>query len=112
MTKMSTITALTAAIALAIACGSEDAEPPAPVAEEAETAPPAKPPAPEVSSIIVPSEAGDPPWLASREQQQRELWQGASTFHDFTLTDRLPESGITFAHQATADSGKDWIPVH
>jgi len=109
---MSTIAALTAAIALAIACGSEDAAPPAPVAEEAETAPPAKPPAPEVSAIIVPSEAGDPPWLASREQQQRELWQGASTFHDFTLTDRLPESGITFAQQATADSGKDWIPVH
>ena len=33
-------------------------------------------------------------------------------FHDFRLTDRLPESGITFQHRMTEDSGRAEKAIH
>jgi hypothetical protein len=50
--------------------------------------------------------------LPARKAAQLATAQQISVFHDFQLTDRYPESGITFRHQGTDDSGIHYKAVH
>ena len=49
------------------------------------------------------------PVRAFAQQQEADRF---TVFHDFRFTDRRAESGITFRHRATADSGKYYQPNH
>ncbi len=49
---------------------------------------------------------------AQRRQAQLATLDQFQVFHEFTLRDRQPESGITFQHQITADSAKEYKPNH
>lgn len=48
---------------------------------------------------------------ARREKQLRTLGE-FKVFHEFRFRDRQPESGITFMHRVTEDSGKRYKPNH
>ncbi|HEX4498419.1 MAG TPA: CRTAC1 family protein [Thermoanaerobaculia bacterium] len=50
--------------------------------------------------------------LAARKAAQLATASTIAAFHDFQFTDRLPESGITFRHQGTDDSGIHYKAVH
>ena len=50
--------------------------------------------------------------LAARKAAQEKTVQDFKVFYDFQFTDKQPESGITFVHQITDDSGKFYKPVH
>lgn len=63
--------------------------------------------------LPLPSEdAINPPWVDLRRDAQLATAAGISAEHDFRFTDRLAESGITFAHEVTQDSGRLYKPVH
>src|SRR5687767_3483808 len=50
--------------------------------------------------------------LAARAKAQQETVSQFKVFHEFRFTDRLKESGITFAHKAVDDVKKHYRPVH
>ncbi|MFL6235702.1 MAG: CRTAC1 family protein [Thermoanaerobaculia bacterium] len=50
--------------------------------------------------------------LASRKAAQLAAAKQITVFHGFQFTDRQPESGITFRHQGTDDSGIHYKAVH
>jgi len=63
--------------------------------------------------IALPSrDALQAPWLGELAKAQRQAAKDLSVFHDFALTDRQPESGITFRNETTDDSGATYKPVH
>ncbi len=47
-----------------------------------------------------------------RRQEQLQTLGQFEVFHEFTLRDRQPESGITFSHRITDDSGRSYKPNH
>jgi hypothetical protein len=49
---------------------------------------------------------------AARRQEQLKTLDQFEVFHEFNFRDRQPESGITFQHQITADSGRSYKPNH
>ena len=53
--------------------------------------------------------AGD---AAARRSAQLSTLGQFKVFHDFRFKDRQPESGITFKHQCTDDSGRAYKPNH
>jgi hypothetical protein len=114
MTANARACVLAAALVLAggaasVGCGAGDAP--------STTAPPAGVAADEASTrdlptIAHPKEILDPPWLAEREQAQLRTAAGFEVFRDFRFEDRNRESGITFVHRMTDDSGKAYKLVH
>ncbi len=72
----------------------------------------AAPAAGRVDTLYAPAEIRDPPWLEDRRQRQLATRRDFGVRSDFEYVDRLPESGITFRHRCTRDSGRDWRPVH
>ena len=50
--------------------------------------------------------------LQARKKAQMETVSQFTVFHDFQLTDRLTESGITFVHHIVEDAGKHYKAVH
>ena len=50
--------------------------------------------------------------LQARKKVQMETVSQFTVFHDFQLTDRLTESGITFVHHIVEDAGKHYKAVH
>jgi len=50
--------------------------------------------------------------LAARAAAQKKDAASIRVEHGFRFTDRLPESGITFVHRITDDSGRDYKPNH
>jgi len=50
--------------------------------------------------------------LAAREQAERATLGQFKVPIDFRFTDKLPESGITFVHQAVEDAGKTYKAAH
>ena len=63
--------------------------------------------------VSLPSaEAVSPPWVDMRREAQLATAEGLSAEHDFRFTDRIAESGITFVHGVTEDSGRLYKPVH
>jgi hypothetical protein len=65
-----------------------------------------------VTSVNVPAEDVGIDTLAAREQAQRATADQFKVFHGFKLTDRLPESGITFVHGIVDDAGKTYKAAH
>ena len=59
-----------------------------------------------------PEEIINPPWLESGRAAQLSTVGQFKVFYDFTFSDRLEESGITFRHRITPDSGRDYRPNH
>ncbi len=97
--RHSTPTLLTLTLLAATTLGSAGAR--------AETAPPDP-----ASVVVVPSPDLGEDLLGARADAQRRAIGGVEVDHDFTLTDRLPESGITFRHLSTDDGGRDYKMVH
>jgi hypothetical protein len=50
--------------------------------------------------------------LVARAAAQRKDAASIRVEHGFRFTDKLPESGITFVHRITDDSGRDYKPNH
>lgn len=50
--------------------------------------------------------------LAARRAEQRETVREFKVFHDFQYADKISESGITFVHHITDDSGLSYKPNH
>ena len=50
--------------------------------------------------------------LEIRKDLQLKTRDQFEVFHDFTFTDRVDESGITFVHLITEDTAEEFIPVH
>jgi hypothetical protein len=50
--------------------------------------------------------------LEIRKDLQLKTRGQFEVFHDFTFSDRVDESGITFVHQITEDTAREFIPVH
>jgi hypothetical protein len=50
--------------------------------------------------------------LPARKAAQLATAGQFTVFHGFQLTDRLPESGITFRHRGVDDTGRDYKAVH
>ena len=80
-------------------------KPPAPTA-------PGAPVAGQTTKLAKPPEILDASWLEDRKKQQLATLPKFEVFHDFQFIDRLPESGITFAHKIVDDSGKFYIADH
>jgi hypothetical protein len=57
-------------------------------------------------------EAEQPDWLEERASRQSVDWGNRSTFHNFSFQDRLWESGISFKHRCTDNSGFHFKGVH
>lgn len=77
----------------------------------ADEAPPARGSKP-YSILPVESDVLDPPWLAGRAEKQIAAKGEIGVPHDFTFTDRMFESGITFEHEIVDDAGKNHKPNH
>jgi hypothetical protein len=65
-----------------------------------------------VSRLYVPPSIRKSPWLEERRQIQLESAAHFSAFCAFSFTDRIEESGISFRHRITDDSGKRYLPIH
>ena len=50
--------------------------------------------------------------LPARKAAQEKAAREWKVFHDFHFSDRITESGITFVHHITEDSGKYYKPNH
>ena len=53
-----------------------------------------------------------PSWLADRAAQERRAVAASSAFHDFTFTNALASSGITFSSRIVEDASKNYKAVH
>ncbi|MEO1370165.1 MAG: VCBS repeat-containing protein, partial [Acidobacteriota bacterium] len=62
--------------------------------------------------LFYPEDIMNPPWLEDRGDAQRAAVASSSVRHDFRLTDRLADSGITWRNIATEDSGKRYKTNH
>ena len=62
--------------------------------------------------VHVPLEASDAPWMEERAAAQLATRGWFDVYHDFTFTDRLPESGITFVNEVVDDVKRDYKGVH
>lgn len=60
----------------------------------------------------VPDEILNPPWLQARAEAQREAVRNSNLFHDFAVTDRRRESGITFVNRVVPDAAKRYQATH
>ena len=52
------------------------------------------------------------PWLEKRRQAQLAGVDGIKVFNDFSLVDRVKESGITFRNRIVDDAGRSFIFAH
>lgn len=59
-----------------------------------------------------PEEIMDPTWVDGRRLEQQLEAESYETLHDFSFTDDLIDSGISFQHQIVDDAGKDYKAVH
>jgi hypothetical protein len=76
-------------------------------------APAPPPPEPDLPARIdVPADLEAPAWLAERRARQIESGRTLEAPHDFTFTDRIDPSGITFRHGKSVDVGKDYRAIH
>jgi enediyne biosynthesis protein E4 len=60
----------------------------------------------------VPGEVRDTPWMKDRAEAQARTVGLFHVRHDFKLTDRLPQSGITFKNKVVDDAGRFYKGVH
>ena len=62
--------------------------------------------------IAVPADVAAPAWVETRRQQQLSNLDSFEVFTGFGFTDRIEESGITFVHVATDNTGKRHRACH
>jgi cytochrome oxidase Cu insertion factor (SCO1/SenC/PrrC family) len=62
--------------------------------------------------VHVPSEIEDVPWMGERAEAQAATLDRFKVYNDFSFTDRLPDSGITFVNRVVDDATKDYKAVH
>ena len=62
--------------------------------------------------VAHPPDAKNPDWMAPRVAAQKAASADWTVDHDFTFTDRLAESGITFIHRVVDDAGRNYKGVH
>ena len=60
----------------------------------------------------VPDDLQDTAWLQRLKEAQIKAVTGVAAFHDFQLTDRLKESGISYRHRIVDDAGKTYKAAH
>lgn len=70
------------------------------------------PPSDEVEVVLFPPNDVGIGTLEIRKELQLKTRDQFEVFHDFSFTDRIDESGITFVHNITEDTGRAFIPVH
>jgi hypothetical protein len=63
-------------------------------------------------SLISPKWAADTSWLALRAEQQAKAISNANVFHDFSLTDKQADAGITFRYKVVNDASITYKAVH
>ena len=64
------------------------------------------------TKVSHPAEAVNPPWMEQRMKLQLKMVDRFRAFVDFEFSDRLPQSGITFSHISTDDTGLRYKPSH
>jgi len=62
--------------------------------------------------VPMPADLENHTGLEKRRRAQLAAMNQFKAYVDFSFTDRLPESGITFKHRIVADAGKDYKMVH
>lgn len=62
--------------------------------------------------LVVPAENLNLEWLHERGLAQREAASKYDIFHQFSFTNRLSESGITFRNKIVDTAGRSWMPNH
>ncbi len=62
--------------------------------------------------VAHPPDAKNPSWIAPRVAAQKDASANWTVDHDFTFTDRLAESGITFIQRVVDDAGRNYKGVH
>jgi hypothetical protein len=67
---------------------------------------------PQLDRVYSPGDVDAPEWLEPRKAAQLETARDFGVFHDFRFVDRGIESGITFRHVMTEDSGVHHKAVH
>ena len=53
-----------------------------------------------------------PQWLSDRAAAQRQAVQKSATFHDFSFTNQVAASGITFVNRIVDDAARNYKAVH
>lgn len=66
----------------------------------------------EIKPLPYPADIMNPPWLEERREAQLASAKTIKARHDFSFTDRIEESGITFVDHVTEDSGKHYKTNH
>jgi len=61
---------------------------------------------------LVPSELADSSWLDRLREAQLASAKNIGVFHDFTFTDALASTGISFRGHIVDDAGKSYKAVH
>jgi enediyne biosynthesis protein E4 len=61
---------------------------------------------------FVPEDLQDTSWLERLRAAQVKAAAGTTVFHDFHLTDRVAESGISFRHGIVDDAGRTYKAAH
>ena len=64
------------------------------------------------SRLYVPAGLRDTAWMKERAAAQLATRDRFKVFHDYSFTDRRPESGITFVNRVVDDAGRDYKGVH
>jgi hypothetical protein len=64
------------------------------------------------TNVFPPPELADSSWLRGVREAQLQAASSVQAFHDFTFTDRLIESGITWRSHIVDDAGKNYKSVH
>jgi cytochrome oxidase Cu insertion factor (SCO1/SenC/PrrC family) len=62
--------------------------------------------------VFVPPDLESPTWLAPRAEAQRAAAASITVPHDFTFTDRVGASGITFRNVSSTDIGRNYRAAH
>ncbi len=65
-----------------------------------------------VQPLYIPPSIRQPPDLAQRQLVQQQNASSYTVFHNFTFTNHIDSSGITFQHRSLKDSGKDHRANH
>ena len=72
----------------------------------------AKKPEKSLPRLYLPPENRILPWIKSRELSQKEKSRGLEAYHDFSFTDVVESTGITFQNRVVDDAGKLYKSVH
>ena len=67
---------------------------------------------PSTKDVYVPADAGDPKWIAERRTAQAAAEKSITAPHNFTFTDRIGSTGITFVDVNSVDIGKYYRATH